>query len=221
MKDFIDVLKDSIAQSNLLQEMSPTYIKTALSVALLCGIGIYLTYRIFYRGACYSDNFGLLLVMTSLVTAFIIMTISSNIVMSLGMVGALSIVRFRSAVKDPLDVGFLFWSVASGLTAGAGLFPFSIIGTIFIAIAYVAMTMLKSNKGTYLLIIHYSEEVKDSVTEVIKPCKVKLKNLVRSKEATEVTYQIKVNSKNTKFIDQLLALEGVTKALLVEFVGDN
>lgn len=221
MKTFVDVLKESISQSNLLQELSPAYILVSLSVALICGIIIYLIYRMFYRGACYNENFALLLIMTTLVTAFIIMTISSNIVMSLGMVGALSIVRFRSAVKDPLDVGFLFWSIAAGLTAGAGIYVFAFIGTFFVAIVYLLMGLAKGRNGTFLLVIHYSDSAASQVMEILSKKKIKLKNKTKRKDANELTLQLKVKAGDDEgLVDSLLDVEGVNTAILVEFTGE-
>ena len=126
--------------------LTPASIIAAMLSSLLCGVIIYLVYRFCYRGVVYSDNFNILLVMITSITGFIIMTISSNVVLSLGMVGALSIVRFRSAIKDPLDIGFLFWSIASGITAGAGLYFVAILGTVLIAVIYIVFSLLKKTK---------------------------------------------------------------------------
>ncbi|MDE6030081.1 MAG: DUF4956 domain-containing protein, partial [Oscillospiraceae bacterium] len=120
-----------------LANLTVSRIIVTILTAALCGAIVYLTYRFFYRGVVYSENFNILLVLTTIVTSFIIMTISANIVLSLGMVGALSIVRFRAAVKDPLDIGFLFWGIAAGLTAGAQLYWVAIIGTVCIAVIYI------------------------------------------------------------------------------------
>lgn len=121
MTSFSDVFKKSFLSGNL-ADLSVTTITLALVAAFLCGMLIYFVYKKFYKGVIYNNNFNILLVMVSVVTSFIVLTISSNVVLSLGMVGALSIVRFRTAVKDPLDVGFLFWSIAVGITCGAGLY---------------------------------------------------------------------------------------------------
>lgn len=131
-QNIIDQISASIDLSSQLANLSLPYIFVSMGAAALCGVIIYLVYRFFYRGVVYSDNFNILLIMITVITSFIIMTISANIVLSLGMVGALSIVRFRSAVKDPLDIGFLFWGIASGLTCGAGLYFVALIGTIFV-----------------------------------------------------------------------------------------
>ena len=134
-------------------ELSPASMIAAMVSALVCGIVIYLVYRFCYRGVVYSDNFNVLLVMITAITAFIIMTISSNVVLSLGMVGALSIVRFRTAIKDPLDIGFLFWAIASGITAGAGLYFVAVFGTVLIAVIYIIFSLLKKEKKIIIIII--------------------------------------------------------------------
>lgn len=220
MRALINAFKESLAQSDLLLELSPEYIIICMSFALLCAIIIYSMYRFFYRGACYSENFNILLIMITLVTSFIIMTISSNIVLSLGMVGALSIVRFRAAIKDPLDVGFLFWAIAAGLTCGAGLYPFAIICTFFIAIVYILTGFLKAWKGRYLLIVKYSDKAKEEVDKIIKPLGSKLKNKFKHKDETELTVQVKLSKSSQNITDKLLVIEGVKSAMLVEFTGD-
>ena len=116
MDKIIEDLGASLDLSSQLANLSLPHILVCMLSAALCGALIYLVYRFFYRGVVYSDNFNILLIMITVITSFIIMTISANLVLSLGMVGALSIVRFRSAIKDPLDIGFLFWGIASGLT---------------------------------------------------------------------------------------------------------
>ena len=151
MKSLINAFKDALAASGLLLDLTPQYIFVCISIALLCGLVIYAVYRIFYRGSCYSENFNLLLLLTTLITTFIIMTISANIVLSLGMVGSLSIIRFRSAVKDPLDVGFLFWSVAVGITCGAGLYQIALLCTVFIAVVYILSVLLRFGAKRFLL----------------------------------------------------------------------
>ena len=114
--DLLSLIGQSFDITAQLESLSLPRILLALLTATLCGAIIYLVYRMFYRGVVYSDNFNILVLLITVVTAFIIMTISANLVLSLGMVGALSIVRFRSAIKDPLDVGFLFWGVGAGIT---------------------------------------------------------------------------------------------------------
>ncbi|MDR2743752.1 MAG: DUF4956 domain-containing protein, partial [Desulfovibrio sp.] len=147
-----------------------------MAVALGCGLAIYLLYRFFYRGVVYSDNFGVLIVIVSGITAFIIVTIGTNLVLSLGMVGALSIVRFRAPIKEPLDVGFLYWSIAAGLTAGAKLYLVAVVGTVSIGLIYIAMTFVRKEKRTFLMILRYAPEADEAVSKLLKPVWHKLKN---------------------------------------------
>jgi len=216
----IDIIKESIAQSNLLLKLTPEYILVSLGSALICGLIMYLIYKFFYRGACYSENFNLLIVMTNLVTCFIIMTISSNIVLSLGMVGALSIVRFRAAVKDPLDVGFLFWAVGAGLTSGAGLYIYALFGTIAIAVIYVLFVLVRGRRSTYLLIVRYNDEAAAAVKSTVAKVRPKLKNKTKNAAETELTVEVRVTPSKADITDKLLAINGVASAMLVEFTGD-
>jgi len=220
LQSLIQTFKDSVAQSNLLMELTTEYIIVCMTVALACAAIIYFVYYLFYRGACYSENFAVLLVMTTLVTAMIITTISANIVLSLGMVGALSIVRFRAAIKDPLDIGFLFWSVAAGLSCGAGLYMFALTGTIFIAIIYFLLLLLRGKIKTYLLVIRYLDQAEEGVGAVLGEIKYKIKGRTKLVGETEFTIQVKLKVEQSDITDRLTAINGVTSAILVEYTGD-
>ena len=150
----------------------------------------------------------------------IILTISSSISLSLGTIGALSIIRFRSAIKDPLDVGFLFWSVVVGLTTGAGMVPFAVIGSLFIAFLYVLMTLMRTSRGTYLLLVRYSDEAAEDVAKVVDDLGGKLKNKTVYKDETELTVQIRFKGTDTPFLTELQEMNGVSNAVLVEFTGE-
>jgi len=192
----------------------------SMLAAFLCGMIVYAVYRNFYKGVIYNNNFNILLVMTSLVTCFMVIVISSNVVLSLGMVGALSIVRYRTAVKDPLDVGFLFWTVAVGVTCGAGLYLISIMGTVFIAVIYILLVKIRNRRRQYLLIVKYQNEAADPVRRELEALKKVLKNKTAVKDATELTYEVRLSGDNTAFVTGLSGIEGVTSAVLVEFTGD-
>jgi hypothetical protein len=189
-----------------------------LTVAAVCAAVIYLVYRFFNRGVVYSGSFNLLVVVVCVVTAFIIITIGANLVLSLGMVGALSIVRFRAAVKDPLDVGFLFWAVAAGLTAGAQLHLVALLGTAFIAVLYIAFTFTRAGKRNYLLIVRYASESEETVAKQLAPLRPRLKNKTLSAE-TELTVEVKL-ARGTAFLEPLRQAEGVSGVTLVEYTGD-
>lgn len=221
MKSLINAFKDSLAASGLLLDLTPQYIFVCISIALLCGLVIYAVYRIFYRGSCYSENFNLLLLMTTLITTFIIMTISANIVLSLGMVGSLSIIRFRSAVKDPLDVGFLFWSVAIGITCGAGLYQIALLCTVFIAIIYILSVLLRFGAKRFLLVVKYDASAKEAVAQALAGVRHTLKNSISSQSGNELTVQIHAKKKSPALTEQLTAIQGVTSAMLIEYTGDN
>ncbi len=201
-------------------ELSPESMIAAMVSALVCGIIIYLVYRFLYRGIVYSDNFNVLLVMITAITAFIIMTISSNVVLSLGMVGALSIVRFRTAIKDPLDIGFLFWAIASGITAGAGLYFVAVFGTVLIAIIYIIFSLLKKDRKNYLLIVRYNDSAEKNVNAVLGAMKYKLKNKTANGELTELTIEVKIKRNDTSLISRFKEIDGVNTVTLLEYSGE-
>lgn len=218
MNTIKDILKDSIAQMGLVESLSFPYMFLVLGTALGCALIIYLVYKYFYKGAVYSENFGLLIIISTMTVAFIIMTISSNIVLSLGMVGALSIVRFRAAVKDPLDVGFLFLAIGAGLTAGAGLFFVAIGGTIAICVVFILVLFLGKSTSTYLLMVRYEKNAEDEVLQTLSKFKKRLKSKTNDGTVVEVTYTIK--AKNEDVVEELLAVKDVQNALLVAYTGD-
>ena len=192
----------------------------SMLAAFVCGMIVYAVYRGFYKGVIYNNNFNILLVMTSLVTCFMVIVISSNVVLSLGMVGALSIVRYRTAVKDPLDVGFLFWTVAVGVTCGAGLYIISILGTLFISAAYIMLVKVRNRKRQYLLIVKYCDSAAEAVRREVEPVKKVLKNKTSTKGVTELTYEVHLRGENASFVTALSGIKGVTSAVLMEFTGD-
>ncbi len=218
--NLLDELGSSLDLSNQLANLSLPHILVCMAAALVCGIIIYLVYRFFYRGVVYSDNFNILLIMITVVTSFIIMTISANIVLSLGMVGALSIVRFRSAVKDPLDIGFLFWGIAAGLTCGAGLYFVALVGTVVVAVIYIVLNFAKKEKKNYLLIIHYSDEAEEQVSALLAAMKYKLKSKTLSDGGTELTIEIKISKNDTAPAARFKTVKGVNEVTLLEYNGE-
>ena len=202
LEDMLAAFGDSFNVSEQFANLSVTTIVCTLLTATLCGIIIYLIYRFFYRGVVYSDNFNILLLLTTVVTAFIIMTISANVVLSLGMVGALSIVRFRAAVKDPLDIGFLFWGIAAGITAGAQLYMVAIIGTAIIGVIYILLTIFKKERKSYLLIVRYTAETEVNVNGILGAIKYKLKNKTQAGNSIELTVEVKIKKNDTSYISR-------------------
>lgn len=220
MNSIRSVLKESIEQLGLVEHLTVSYILVSLACAAICALIIYFVYKAFYRGAVYSENFAVLIVMTTVITAFVVITIGSNLVLSLGMVGALSIVRFRSAVKDPLDVGFLFWGIAAGITSGAGLYPFSLIATAAISLVYILFVVFGKGKTTYVLVVKYADSAEEGVKAELSSLNSKIRGKSKYKGETELTADVKVKKGNVEFVDKISAIEGVSSAVLVEYTGD-
>ena len=220
MTNFVDILKKSFLENGQMADLSITSILMSLISAFLCSMIVYYVYRKYYRGIVYSSSFNILLVLVSIVTAFIVMTISSNILLSLGMVGALSIVRFRTAVKDPLDVGFLFFAISVGITSGAGLYILSFIATIFISLIYILLVQVKTFTKVYLLIVKFENSANEEVQKILKTLKGELKNKTTIKDTIELTLELRLKGDNTAYMTQLSALPGVKSAVLVEYTGD-
>lgn len=218
--NLLEELGGSLDLSQQLANLTLPHILICMLAATVCGIIIYLVYRFFYRGVVYSDNFNILLILITVITSFIIMTISANIVLSLGMVGALSIVRFRSAVKDPLDIGFLFWGIAAGLTCGAGLYFVALVGTVIISVIYIVMHFCKREKKNYLLIISYNYEAEEQVNALLGGMKYKLKSKTLTDSGTELTVEIKIVRNDTSSASRFRTVKGVSAVTLLEYNGE-
>ena len=218
MTTFSDIFKKGFLQET--GNLTMQGFVMSMLAAFLCGMIVYYVYRHFFKGVIYNNNFNVLLVLTSLITCFIVIVISSNVVLSLGMVGALSIVRFRTAVKDPLDVGFLFWTVAVGVTCGAGLYIISLLGTVFIALIYILLVQIRSRQRVYMLIVKYKNESNSDVMRVLNNYKKVLKNKTVTHDMVELTYEMRPKADQVAFVATLSGLEGVEYATLVEYSGD-
>ena len=203
-----------------LANISIATILVTLLTAAVCGAVIYLVYRFFNRSVIYNENFNILVILTTIVTSFIIMTISSNVVLSLGMVGALSIVRFRAAVKDPLDIGFLFWGIAAGITAGAQLYWVALLGTAVIAVLYILITIFRKEKKSYLLIVRYDASCEMNVNGVLGAVKYRLNNKTQTGNKIELTVEVKIRRNDTTYLSRFNAIDGVESVTLLEYSGE-
>ena len=219
MTNFSDIFKKSFL-NDASMDLNFYTIVMSLLAAYICGMIIYFVYKYFYKGVLYSHNFNILLVLVSMITTFIVLTISSNVVLSLGMVGALSIVRFRTAVKDPLDVGFLFFAISVGITCGANLYLMSFVCTILISLVYIFMVKVKTQSYVYLLIVKYEQKSAEEVLKVLSDMKYALKNKTILGDNIELTVEMKLKSDDTAFVSTLSQLEGVHSAALVSYTGD-
>ncbi|MCI5846756.1 MAG: DUF4956 domain-containing protein [Candidatus Limiplasma sp.] len=195
----------------------PSDLFIALGIGFLVGIIIALVYRKTYRGVLYSPSFTLTLIMLTLITTPVVMCIKSDIALSMGMVGALSIVRFRTAVKDPLDTAYMFWALTMGILLGAGLYLIAIIVVLCISVLMFVLTFVKfTNPNAYLLVVHYDEycegAIQSELRRSVKSSKLRSKTLTRA--GAEMTYEVRLNE-HTEVVTRMLDIEGVHDATLV------
>ena len=197
-------------------------VATSLLITFVISLLVFWLYKKSFRGVLYTHSFNVSLVMVSLVTALVIMTISTNLILSLGMVGALSIVRFRTAVKDPLDIVFMFWAIAIGIANGAMQFELAIVGSFFIAIVVVILSNIKLQNHPYLLVMHYKSvderEILIQLNKIIKSYKLKSKTV--SNELVELTLEVRVKKHNIGFVDEISKINNVEDLGLVSYEGD-
>lgn len=220
MTTFEDIIKKSVLTLESFRTVS--YYEAIISLALSFAIGmfIYAIYRKTFRGVVYSYNYNVSFVLMTMITTLIIMTISTNIVLSLGMVGALSIVRFRTAVKDPLDIVYMFWAISAGIATGAKIYPLAAGGSLIIGIVIIWMSKRKIREEAYLLIIRHTDEAASDLRTELRKLGGKLKSKNVRKNYTEVTYEIKLADDNTAFLQKIIAIGGVSDASLVNYTGD-
>lgn len=217
MNSIKNILMESMQQLGMIESLSLRTVAMAMGVAFFCAVLIYLVYRYFYKGVSFSSKFGMLLIMLTMVTAFIILCISTNLVLSLGMVGALSIVRFRAAVKEPLDVGFLFFAIAAGLTAGARLYVVAIAGTLIVNLVFILCYVAISSNTAFLLVIRYTDEAAEALEQQLADKRLQLKSKIRHAEVSEDTYALNLRSDSKELVDQLSAIKGVENVVLVQY----
>lgn len=223
----VDTIKKSVLD-NFTGSISGVDIILSLVVAFLIGMFIIYVYRKTYTGVVYSKAFSLCILMLSMVTAMIIRTISSNISLSLGMVGALSIVRFRTAVKEPVDTGFMFWGISAGIMAGAGLYVPALIASLLIGVLYfVSYLMGFRVSNRYLLVIKYEAEAHEEVLrriKAIKKFKVRSKSIFGTKVELSLELDLKEKNKNggvdTSIVDSFQNIDGVINASLIAYQND-
>ena len=195
----------------------------ALVLAFGLGVFIYLIYKKTYAGVMYSSSFGVTLVALTMITALVILAVTSNVVLSLGMVGALSIVRFRTAIKEPLDIAFLFWSIAAGIVLVAGMIPLAVFGSVLIGLIILFFSNRKENTNPYIIVLECSGH--DSEQKAVaflkeKTSKCTVKSKTARKGSVELNLEIRLRDDNTDFVNQLSELEGVGSAVLVSYNGD-
>ena len=218
---FNDIFKSSFLEN--ITEFSVLDTLLGLAAALVIGLFIFLIYKKTLTGVMYSSGFALTLVGLSLVTTLVIMAVTSNVVLSLGMVGALSIVRFRTAIKEPVEIVFLFWSLAVGIVFGAGMIPLAVIGSAIIGVILLLFANRKIKNNPYLLVLSCkNEQSEQSALELLRANTAHY--IVKSKTITadgiELTAELRTKDASTAFVNAIAVLEGVENATLVSYNGE-
>jgi uncharacterized membrane protein YhiD involved in acid resistance len=218
---FNDIFKSSFLEN--ISSVSLFDMTLALALAFGLGVFIFLVYKKTYSGTMYQSSFGVTLIALAMITTLVILAVTSNVVLSLGMVGALSIVRFRTAIKEPLDIAFLFWSIAVGIVLAAGMIPLAVIGSVVIGVVLLVFVNRKSHLNPYIVVLscsgHDSEiKAKELLSRHVQRCVVKSKTV--QKGQVELNMEIRMKDDNTDFINALSEVEGVNSAVLVSYNGD-
>ena len=221
MTTFNDIFKSSFLEN--VTAISVFDMALALVLAFGLGMFIFLVYKKTYQGVMYSSSFGVTLLALTMITTLVILAVTSNVVLSLGMVGALSIVRFRTAIKEPLDIAFLFWSIAAGIVLAAGMIPLAVMGSVIIGVILLVFVNRKSHSDPYIVVLqcdgHESEaKAKDYLEQMTYKCLVKSKTA--QKGLVELNLEIRLKDDNTDFINALAEMPGVSSAVLVSYNGD-
>jgi uncharacterized membrane protein YhiD involved in acid resistance len=220
--NFSDLFKKSFLNSAV-QELTLGRILLTLGLAYAIGVFIFLVYKRTYRGVLYSRSFNTSLIALSMLTSLVIMAVTSNVVLSLGMVGALSIVRFRTAVKDPMDLVFLFWAICIGIVTGAGLHLLAILGSVVVGLVLFALSRIPSGDMPYLLVIQAdNEEIDASIRAALASAKQRfgLKSKTISPSGVEATYELRLRDSGSALVQKIASMNGVDSAILIAYNGD-
>lgn len=221
-KTFADIIKNSISD-NFVNDIDLSKIIITMAISFLIGFFIYLLYKRVFSGVLYSKSFNVSLLGMTLVTSMVIIAINSNLVLSLGMVGALSIVRFRTPIKDPTDLIFLFWAAAAGIVTGAGFFTLAIAGSVIIGLIMFIFIKKSSFETPYLLVVNCDGD--DSEKTLMEQVHGNVKRYnVKQKTVTpgniELTLEVRVKEQESGFVNAISSLRGVKNAVLISYSGD-
>lgn len=218
---FNDIFKSSFLENIT----SVSILDMALALVLAFGLGLFIffVYKKTYQGVMYSSSFGTTLIALTMITTVVILAVTSNVVLSLGMVGALSIVRFRTAIKEPLDIAFLFWSIAVGIVLAAGMIPLAVIGSVVIGLILLVFVNRKSHLSPYIAVLSCTDSAAEkAAVEYLqsKTEKCVVKSKTASKGAVELNLDVRLKDCNTDSINELADMQGVTSAVLVSYNGE-
>lgn len=219
--NFKDIFKSSFIEN--VTSVSIIDMVLALVLSFCIGLFIYLIYMKTYQGVMYSSGFGVSLIAMTMITTIVILAVTSNVVLSLGMVGALSIVRFRTAIKEPLDIAFLFWAIGVGIVLAAGMIPLAVIGSVIIGLVLMMFVNRKTHTCPYIVVVHCENHNSELMVKQFLDNKVNrcvLKSKTARKDAIELNMEIRLKDNNTDFVNALADMPGVNSAVLVSYNGE-
>lgn len=218
---FSDIFKSSFLEN--VTAVSP--LDMVLTIVLAFGIGVFIfyVYKKTYNGVMYSSSFGVTLIALTMITSQVILAVTSNVVLSLGMVGALSIVRFRTAIKEPLDIAYLFWSIAAGIILAAGMIPLAVIGSGVIGVILLVFVNRKPHRNPYIMVLScVDQDAERRATEFVKQKTERM--VVKSKTVrsglVELNMDIRLKNEDTAFVNEISGMDGINSAVLVSYNGE-
>jgi len=216
-----DMIKKSVLESAAFVQVDVPKLLLSLAAALLLGMVIYLIYRTFYAGVIFSQSFGITLVGMCVLTCMVTLAISTNVVISLGMVGALSIVRFRTAVKDPLDLLYLFWSITGGITMGASMYLLAAAGSLTMLVILIIFQLRRRKGSLYVAVIHYKgDQAGDEVIRTMKRMRYFVKSKTLRGERTEMAVEVLCRNNDLSIAEQIRAIENVEDVTMIQYNGE-
>ncbi len=218
---FQDIFKSSFLER--MNSVSMLDMTLALILAFFLGLFIFLVYKRSYCGVMYAPSFGVTLIALTLITTLLILAVTTNVVLSLGMVGALSIVRFRTAIKEPMDIAFLFWAIAVGIVLAAGLIPLAVVGSLFVGGVLLIFSRQKNGESPYILVVHCADAAQERQIQALvsnRVRKINLKSKSVSPGEVELNYEVRLREADAAFVNELGEMEGVRHVVLVSYNGD-
>ena len=216
-----DLLKKSFLESGIFVQYDLRQAVTVLLLSLVMGLAIFLVYRRFYTGVIYSRTFSMTLVGMTVMTCMVTQAISTNVVISLGMVGALSIVRFRTAIKDPLDLLYIFWAITSGITMGAKMYGLCFAAGLVMFIMVLLFSLRPSDRRIYVAVIHYQgQEAGDEVLRCFGRMRYTVKSKTMRRDKTGLAVEVFGRKNDHAFMERSLAVPGVEDATLIQYNGE-
>lgn len=219
---FNDIFKSSFLENVTSVSLLDMFI--ALALAFCIGLFIFFVYKKTFAGVMYSAGFGVSLIALTMITTLVILAVTSNVVLSLGMVGALSIVRFRSAIKEPLDIAYLFWAIAAGIVLAAGMIPLAVFGSVIIGVVLIVFSNVRGGVTQPFVLVMQCESAAVEKLAMQYLAEHSEKNRLKSKSvqngAVELTIEIRLKDGDTDFVNALSEIEGVRSAVLVSFNGE-